>query len=574
MCLGVPYYAFTNNKITRIPAFPPTVGCDTYAPQYRLITVEFLSTFRYRPQPPDFQPQPGQAQQAEVSFRLCGAAYQQQGIADSTQQLVQQQAHMLSASSPQSTHVSSSQSWEYDVFLSFKGEDTRKTFIDHLYSALVYRQIITYKDDLTLTSGESITSLLIKNIQKSRIAVIIFSKNYAASSVCLDELAFIMKNRDEQGQILMPIFYDVEPSEVREQTGHYREALRNYEYNKNKVQSWREALTRAGGLPGWECSNRHDVIYMIIKICDDILVILSSDLSISEESCETSTNTYLIGMETRMQELILSLKVGSGGVDMVGICGMWGSGKSTLASSVYDEISHEFEGSCFVKNVRARSRIHGLKTLQEEILSNVLKSEVTFTNLEQGTHMMETRLRDISVLIVLDDVHHTDHLRMLAGSQNWFGKGSRVIFTTRNQYLFDDHSARTYNVRMLNDTEAIEVFSWHAFGKREPLQGFKEDSVLSMVSKCGGHPSVLQSLGSFLHGKHRSEWMRILDRLEVLHGSVGSRFVLGFDPENEEASVYVLGMFKVWKKAVYVDRLLQLFKYVPREQLTIPDFVF
>ncbi|KAD7117782.1 hypothetical protein E3N88_05050 [Mikania micrantha] len=47
----------------------------TYAPQYRLITVEFLSTFRYRPRPHDFQPQPSQAQPAEVSFRLCGAAY-------------------------------------------------------------------------------------------------------------------------------------------------------------------------------------------------------------------------------------------------------------------------------------------------------------------------------------------------------------------------------------------------------------------------------------------------------------------------------------------------------------------
>ncbi|KAD4179277.1 hypothetical protein E3N88_27868 [Mikania micrantha] len=30
---------------------------------------------RYRPQAPDFQPQPGQAQPAEVSFRLCGALY-------------------------------------------------------------------------------------------------------------------------------------------------------------------------------------------------------------------------------------------------------------------------------------------------------------------------------------------------------------------------------------------------------------------------------------------------------------------------------------------------------------------
>ncbi|KAL8192871.1 hypothetical protein R6Q57_027319 [Mikania cordata] len=46
----------------------------TYAPQYRLITVEFLSTFVYRPHGPDFQPQAG-PQQTEISFRLCGAPY-------------------------------------------------------------------------------------------------------------------------------------------------------------------------------------------------------------------------------------------------------------------------------------------------------------------------------------------------------------------------------------------------------------------------------------------------------------------------------------------------------------------
>ncbi|KAL8199929.1 hypothetical protein R6Q57_013497 [Mikania cordata] len=43
----------------------------TYAPQYRLITVDFLSTFVYQPQPPDFQPQP----QSEISFRLCEGSY-------------------------------------------------------------------------------------------------------------------------------------------------------------------------------------------------------------------------------------------------------------------------------------------------------------------------------------------------------------------------------------------------------------------------------------------------------------------------------------------------------------------
>ncbi|KAL8217275.1 hypothetical protein R6Q57_024112 [Mikania cordata] len=47
----------------------------TFAPQYRPITVEFLSTFVYRPCGPDYQPQAG-AQPSEISFRLCGFAYE------------------------------------------------------------------------------------------------------------------------------------------------------------------------------------------------------------------------------------------------------------------------------------------------------------------------------------------------------------------------------------------------------------------------------------------------------------------------------------------------------------------
>ncbi|KAL8196308.1 hypothetical protein R6Q57_025308 [Mikania cordata] len=46
----------------------------TFAPQYRLITVEFLYTFVYRPHGPDFQPQTG-PQQLEIFFRLCCAPY-------------------------------------------------------------------------------------------------------------------------------------------------------------------------------------------------------------------------------------------------------------------------------------------------------------------------------------------------------------------------------------------------------------------------------------------------------------------------------------------------------------------
>ncbi|XP_076905310.1 disease resistance protein Roq1-like [Bidens hawaiensis] len=156
--------------------------------------------------------------------------------------------------------------------------------------------------------------------------------------------------------------------------------------------------------------------------------------------------------------------------------------------------------------------MHGLKTLQEKVLSDVLKLKVMLKSIEQGIYETERRLSQNSVLIVLDDVDHIDHLKMLAGSKDWFGSGSRVIVTTRNQELLNAHNVTTRNAKLLDVKEAIELFSRHAFGQSKPVQGL-EDVSLIMVSKLGGHPSALISLGSFLHGKDKGEWMKLLDRL-------------------------------------------------------------
>ncbi|KAI3516533.1 hypothetical protein L1887_15451 [Cichorium endivia] len=160
---------------------------------------------------------------------------------------------MASSSSFSPVPAFSSKPWKYHVFLSFRGEDTRKNFVDHLYTALVQKGIYTYKDDETLPRGESIGPSLMTAIEESQIAVIIFSKNYADSSWCLDELEYIMKCRETGGKIVMPIFYDVDPSEVRKQKRKYEEAFLKHELeNNNKVDSWRKALVDASNISGWE----------------------------------------------------------------------------------------------------------------------------------------------------------------------------------------------------------------------------------------------------------------------------------------------------------------------------------
>ena len=103
---------------------------------------------------------------------------------------------------------------EYDVFLSFSGEDTRHQFTDHLYHALNDKEIITFKDDKELKMGEPISQELLDAIEKSRTAVIIFSKNYTFSTWCLKELAKIVECRVKGILTVLPIFYHVELSDV------------------------------------------------------------------------------------------------------------------------------------------------------------------------------------------------------------------------------------------------------------------------------------------------------------------------------------------------------------------------
>ena len=112
---------------------------------------------------------------------------------------------------------SSSHRWKYHVFLSFRGEDTRKSFTDHLYAALKQKGIFTFKDDEKLERGKLISLELLKAIEESMFAIVILSKNYASSTWCLDELVKIMECKEKMGLIVLPIFYDVDPFDVREQ---------------------------------------------------------------------------------------------------------------------------------------------------------------------------------------------------------------------------------------------------------------------------------------------------------------------------------------------------------------------
>ncbi|GMP78060.1 hypothetical protein CsSME_00034135 [Camellia sinensis var. sinensis] len=162
----------------------------------------------------------------------------------------------MAAKRPQHDSASSSASapprWSYDAFLSFRGEDTRKNFTDHLYAALVQAGIHTFRDDDELPRGQIISSELLKSIEESRISIVVFSRNYPSSRWCLDELVKIIECKRTLGQLLLPIFYDVDPSDVRRQTGCFGEAFGRHEKRNvdemEKVEVRRAALSEAANI--------------------------------------------------------------------------------------------------------------------------------------------------------------------------------------------------------------------------------------------------------------------------------------------------------------------------------------
>ncbi|RXI06765.1 hypothetical protein DVH24_025901 [Malus domestica] len=149
----------------------------------------------------------------------------------------------------------------YDVFLSFRGKDTHRTFTDHLYTALKNVGFFTFRDDDKLKRGEYIKPGLQKAIRQSQPSVVVFSKDYASSRWCLDELVMILKRkRTTSDHVVLPVFHGVEPSHVGKQTRSIGNAFSRHEKTQspNKVKGWRKALAEVADLAGIVFSNEAD----------------------------------------------------------------------------------------------------------------------------------------------------------------------------------------------------------------------------------------------------------------------------------------------------------------------------
>ncbi|XP_031266578.1 TMV resistance protein N-like [Pistacia vera] len=397
---------------------------------------------------------------------------------------------------------SSSSGFAYDVFLSYRGEDTRKTFTSHLYAALQRKNITTFMADDTITRGTEISSNLLKAIEQSAISVIVFSENYASSRWCLQELEVIIINKKKRGQIVIPVFYGVEPSEVRWQAGCVGKAFAELENHfKEKLERWKTALSEIANISGWNsCVVRHEAV-LVQQIVNDIYEKLNY-LSLVKEK-------ELVGATKHIEKIESLLSIGSKDVFTLGIWGIIGVGKSTIASFIYHRIYEGFERYCFIDNVGERAESSdGLISLREEILSTI-----TLVDRNSPTNELFSTKENKKVLMVFDNVTQGGQVEFLIGALGCFGPGSRIVIITRYEQVLNECSVeKAYKVEGLLHAEALVLFNSYAFGDHNPGERYLELSKNIMVYAKGA-PFFLKILGSFLSGKRPQDWESTLNIL-------------------------------------------------------------
>ncbi|CAN1333692.1 Disease resistance protein L6 [Linum perenne] len=404
---------------------------------------------------------------------------------------------------------------EYEVFLSFRGPDTRSQITEILYRFLVHSKIHTFKDDDEMRKGEGIWPTLVKAINQSKVYVPILSENYAHSKWCLNELVEIVESwtRDNR-HIILPIFYMVDPRDVRHQSGPYQEAFEQHEkrFDPLIIQTWKNALKKIGDLKGWHVKNNNEQV----AISDNVSEIIWSHISKSNGLLDNTVE--FIGIDDHVQAVVETLSLDSDeGTIMVGIHGSGGIGKTTLATAVYNKISTRFDRCCFLENIReTQQHKDGILTLQKKLISNVLRKNVGEINdANEGRKIIRERVSQFKVLVVLDDVDNTFKFDDIFGNAGNFIQGSRFIATSRDISVLrslNEDQCRLYEVTVLDHDRSLQLFCKNAFRKNSPPPEFDALSH-DIVSTTGGLPLTLKVVGSLLYREEVNIWKEKLAQL-------------------------------------------------------------
>ncbi|KAI4318749.1 hypothetical protein MLD38_032419 [Melastoma candidum] len=426
---------------------------------------------------------------------------------------------------------------ERDVFLSFRGEDNhgRGDFVGHLNTALNRAGITTFFADESLKIGQDISCEIRRAIENSRIAIVVLSENFPSSRWCLDELVKICECKEARGLAVKPVFYNVEPSDVRRLNGRFGDAFKESskravrDGTPERVEKWGKALNEVGNLMGWESTKWREpkLISRIVRL-----------ISMSVSNAFSNITSYTVGIDRRAKFIEDKLEIGSTGTRKLGIWGMSGLGKTTTALFVYEKVCHQFSASSFIADVGKVSKsAGGMATLQKQLLVEILEDEsIEVFNNHEGRKLISRRLRHLDILLVVDGVDTPEQLRDLVGDPGWFGPKSRIIITTTDKHLLMASGVDyIYEVEILGMHDARTLFQNYAHIVPEMVNEEYESLSKEVLRYCGGIPLALEVLGSFFAARGPEEWRSALDQLKVIpNKDILARLKISYDGLNDE----------------------------------------
>ncbi|RYR70874.1 hypothetical protein HN51_023259 [Arachis hypogaea] len=355
-------------------------------------------------------------------------------------------------------------------------------------------------------------------------------------------------------RIVIPVFYNVVPSDVRHQNNSFKEAFDKHQHrlkgNMMKVQSWRFALKEASNLSGFHYPSKYqDESKFIEEIVNDISEKLSYIFSIESKG--------LVGIDDSFTCIESLLEIESSEVRIIGIWGMGGIGKTTIAEFFFDKYSSHYEGSCMLKNVREESQKFGVLHLCEKLISELLAGEslVLKGSSKARSAFIQRKLSRKKVFIVLDDMDTFEQFKHLA--TQWLGPGSRIIVTTRDKHVLGKVHG-IYELQGLSFENSLKLFCLNAFDKVYPEAGYEEVSKMA-VNYAKGVPLALKVVGSFLYSKTIEEWESALEKLKIYPNiDIFNVLKLSFDGLDElerEIFLDIVFFFKGKNKHVVVPFL-------------------
>ncbi|XP_014490509.1 TMV resistance protein N [Vigna radiata var. radiata] len=363
---------------------------------------------------------------------------------------------------------------KYDVIINFTGEDIHTKFISHLNSAL---------------STVGLTTFL--HHPNALLQIIKWHQTYCRH--------------------VLPVYYEIQPSDVRLQKGDFGKALKataeqtfSGEELKHGMSRWRHALTKVANLFGWDESNHRSDAELVDKIVKSVVNLPALSA-------------------TKYQH---------------------GSGKTTLAKAIYNQIHWTFKDKSFIENISRVSEIRGLLRLQEQLLLDVLKQKVEIPSVDVGRTMIRERLLGKRVLIVLDDFSdfYSENLFDLRDCLKLLFEGTVIIVTSTYGTRLIDQADSVFRVERMNEEESLELLSWHAFRKPKLKEEYK-DLARSVVIYCGGLPLALEVVGSTLFEKTKEEWKSLLFKYPII----------GWHRVSEIIKVSIEGSLNEMEKDIFLD---------------------